>query len=364
MGITNSQYDALMRVYEKRRTDNHHVEEARRRIAYEAIPELSQLDRAVASLSVQAVKNSLLHASDERDHISGSSNTQQVNQALSGAGAHQAMSSFDALLREAAGGMAPEQRRRELLKAHSFSPDYLDPVYTCPDCRDTGWVGNKHCHCFDREIVSLFYTQSGLAEVLKKENFDTFDLNFYRTDLIDEKSKKSSREIMTGALNTCKKFAAEYGNGKQNDYLLLSGAAGLGKTFLTHCIAKVLIDKGRSVIYYSAGELFDTLAKNRFNRGDEIDAEGFDDEYLSGCDLLIIDDLGTELTNTFVGSALFQLLNTRIARGRGMVISTNLSPQEIGRTYSDRISSRIMENFILIRAFGEDIRVRKRLGKN
>ncbi len=354
MGITNTQYDAVMRIYEKRQTDNHHVEEERRRIAYEAIPELSQLDKAVASLSVQAVRSSLLPFSNEEDDASASFKEQNNLSAAS----------FRELMKAAAGGVDPEKRRRELLKANSFPEDYLDPVYTCPDCKDTGWTGKKHCHCFDREIVSLFYTQSGLSDVLAKENFDTFRLECYRKDLVDSKTGKSSREIMTDALGTCRKFAAEYGSGKQSDYLLLSGSAGLGKTFLTHCIAKELIDKGRSVIYYSAGELFDTLAKSRFNKGDEDDAEGLDDEYLTGCDLLIIDDLGTELTNTFVGSALFQLLNTRIAHGRGIVISTNLTPLEIGRTYSDRISSRIMEHFTLIRAFGEDIRVRKRLGKN
>ncbi len=345
MGITNSQYDAIMRVLEKRRTDNHHVEEEHRRIAYAAIPELSQLDTAVASLSAQAVRDSLL---------SGQSD---------GKAAQPSHASLNALMMQAGGGMLPDQRRRELLKKHSFSPDYLDPVYTCKDCKDTGWIGNRHCHCFDREAVALFYTQSGLADILSKENFSTFRLDCYRSDLIDEKTGRSSREIMSSALSTCRRFAAEYGKNPQKDYLLLSGAAGLGKTFLTHCIAKELIDKGRSVIYYSAGELFDIMAKNRFGKNDEGESDYVDDEYLSGCDLLIIDDLGTELTNSFVGTALFQLLNSRISHGCGMVISTNLSPQEIGRTYSDRISSRVMEHFTLVRAFGEDIRVRKRIGR-
>ena len=336
MSITNSQYDAIMRVYEKRRIDNHHVEEEHRAAAYKAVPALAQLDRAVASLSVQTVRNSLSQKGDS--------------------------SSIHSLLKEACGGIEPEKKRRQLLEAHGFAPDYLDPVYSCPVCRDTGRVGRKHCRCFEREVVSLFYTQSGLSRVLQKENFDTFDDSVYRDDLIDEKTRKSSKEIMTAACRTCRRFAEDYGKGSQKDYLLLSGPAGLGKTFLTHCIAKELIDKGHSVIYYSAGVLFDTLAKSRFGRSQEEDPDGFDDAYLSGCDLLIIDDLGTELTNSFVGSALFQLLNSRIVSGRGIVISTNLSPLEIGRIYSDRISSRIIENFTLIRAFGEDIRIRKRIG--
>ena len=344
MGLTNAQYDALMRVYEKRRIDNHHVEEARRREAYHAIPELARIDRAVASLSVEAVKNSL-------------SRDDPVSSPLSAEGLRK-------LLRKAGGGMAPDERRRKLLALHSFPEDYLDPVYTCKDCRDTGWVSGKHGHCLEKEIVSLFYTQSGLSGILSRENFDTFDPECYRKDLIDGRTGKSSREIMTAAMNTCRKFTADYGDAPEKDYLLLSGPAGLGKTFLTHCIAKELIDKGRSVIYYSAGELFDMLAKNRFGQDQEDDSKDPDDEYLSGCDLLIIDDLGTELTNSFVGSALFQLLNTRISRGRGIVISTNLSPLEIGRIYTDRISSRIMEHFTLIRVFGEDIRIQKRGGRH
>ncbi len=343
MGITNSQYDAIMRVYEKRRNDNHHVEEEHRRTAYEAIPELSRLDEAVASLSARAVRDSLLADQGQNKNVSPSV--------------------FNDLLAQAGGGMSPDKRRRELLKKHSFPSDYLDPVYTCRECRDTGWIGRRHCHCFDREVVSLFYTQSGLSDVLQKENFDTFNLNYYRSDLIDERTGHTSREIMAAARNTCRRFASDYGSGSQKDYLLISGAAGLGKTFLTHCIAKDLIDKGHSVIYYSAGELFDLLAKSKFQKGDDFTDIDFDDEYLTGCDLLIIDDLGTELTNSFVGTALFQLLNMRTARGKGMVISTNLSLQDIGRIYSDRISSRVTEHFTLVRAFGEDIRVRKRIGQ-
>ena len=356
MGITNLQYDTVMRVYEKRRNDNHHVEEERRKTAYEAIPALSELDRAVASLSVRMVRDSLAKAG--ADARKAGDPAPDAGSSFSGASA-----SPGELMKKAAGGTAPWQRRRQLLREHSFPEDYLDPVYTCADCRDTGWIGKKHCHCFDREIVSLFYTQSGLSGILEAENFDTFDPDCYRTDMIDRKTKKSSREIMTSALNTCRRYVENFGNGSQKDCLLLSGAAGLGKTFLTHCIARALIDEGHSVIYYSAGELFDALAKNRFGQAGE-DGTEYGDEYFYGCDLLIIDDLGTELTNSFVGTALFQLLNTRILRGKGIVISTNLSPQEIGRTYSDRISSRIMEHFTLIRVFGEDIRLRKRLGKS
>ena len=341
MGLTRSQYDAVMRVYDKRRISNHHIEEEHRRIAFEAVPELQELDQAVAASAAKRVKQ-LLSPMDA--HAAGG-----------------AAVPFRDLLRKMAGGMDPEQKRRKLLKEHSFPEDYLDPVYTCSKCRDTGLIGQKRCSCFEREVISLFYTQSNLAKVLEEENFSTFDMSFYPEDLKHPRTGKSSREIMEAAAAACRQFADGYMSGRQGGCLLLTGRAGVGKTFLTHCIAKELIDNGHSVIYYSAGELFDKLARSRFGREQDDGEDMTSDEYLSGCELLIIDDLGTEMVNSFVGSALFQLLNSRISRGLGIVISTNLSVQELSRTYSERISSRILESFTLVEAFGTDIRVQKRL---
>jgi DNA replication protein DnaC len=265
---------------------------------------------------------------------------------------------FRDLLRKMAGGMDPEQKRRKLLKEHSFPEDYLDPVYTCSRCQDTGLIGQKRCSCFEREVISLFYTQSNLAKVLEEENFSTFDMSFYPEDLKHPRTGKSSREIMEAAAAACRQFADGYMSGSQSDFLLLTGRAGVGKTFLTHCIAKELIDNGHSVIYYSAGELFDKLAESKFSKmSDEPDAI-IDDEYLSGCDLLIIDDLGTELVNSFVGSALFQLLNSRISSGLGMVISTNLSMDQIADRYSPQVASRIGGLYRELTFFGEDIRLK------
>ena len=341
MGLTSSQYDAVMRVYDKRRISNHHIEEERRRIAYEAIPQLQDLDRAVASSAADRVRQ-LLSPMDV--HAAGG-----------------AAVPFRDLLRKMAGGVDPSLKRRQLLKEHGFPEDYLDPVYTCSKCRDTGLIGQKRCSCFEREVISLFYTQSNLSRVLENENFRTLDMSFYPDDLKHPKTGKSARQIMESAVASCRQFADNYKSGRQGGCLLLTGRPGVGKTFLTHCIAKELIDNGHSVIYYSAGELFDKLARSRFGREQDDGEDMTSDEYLSGCELLIIDDLGTEMVNSFVGSALFQLLNSRISRGLGIVISTNLSVQELSRTYSERISSRILESFTLVEAFGTDIRVQKRL---
>ena len=341
MGLTHSQYDAVMRVYDQRRISNHHVEEEHRKTAYEAVPELRSLDRAVAGFAAEKVR-SMLSPMDV--HAAGG-----------------VAVPFLELLKKAAGGMDPAEKRRKLLAAHSFPEDYLDPVYTCSKCRDTGFVDGRRCSCFDREVIRLFYTQSGLAQVLEKENFSTLDMSYYPEDLKHPRNGNSSREIMENAVSSCRQFAERYAAGNMDNYLLLTGPTGVGKTFLTHCIAKEVIDSGHSVIYYSAGELFDKLAEARFAGEQDAPDEAVDDAYLSGCDLLIVDDLGTEMVNSFVVSALFRLLSSRIADGLGIVISTNLSLQDLSRIYSERISSRILECFTLVEAFGKDIRVQKRL---
>lgn len=336
MSLTRSQYDAVMRLYDRRQFENHQIEEDRRRRAYTAIPELSSIDAQLADEALGRLRRS-----------------------LSGEGP--------------AGGQAspkspsPEDRKKALLLAHGFPADYLDPVYTCPDCRDTGFIGRDKCHCFRQAVIDLFYTQSGLTDVLKRENFSTFSLDWYPDDLIDPDAEISSRTRMEKILSTCRRFAAEY-DAQEKPYLLLSGEPGLGKTFLSNCIAGELLASGHSVLYYSAKNLFDRLASVHF-RSDRTgpgfgqpDADfGFDPDYLLTTDLLIIDDLGTELVNDFTRTEFFSLLNSRIMGGRGIVISTNYNWQELSDIYSPRIISRLMENFKLLSFFGADIRSLKRM---
>lgn len=254
-----------------------------------------------------------------------------------------------------------DKKREKLLEEHSFPADTFAPVYSCELCHDTGYVGADHCICFQRKAARIIYAREENPDILETENFQTLDMSLYPEDLHHSRTGKSARQIMECAVASCKQFADDYKSGRQSDCLLLTGRPGVGKTFLAHCIAKELIDKGLSVIYYSAGDLFDKLAKSKFSKTENGAEYMMDDEYLSGYDLLIIDDLGTEMVNAFVRSTLFRILNNRIKNGLGIIISTNLSAQELSRTYSERISSRILESFKLIVAFGSDIRVQKRL---
>ena len=311
MSLTNAQYDAVMKQYDLRQLDNFHIMKKRREEAFAAVPLLKEIDRRVALGAVEKVRQSL----------SGRLSSPQESAEEE---------SWPANLPEKKENADLERRR--LLKENGFPEDYLDPVFRCPDCRDTGLIGGKHCHCFDREVIRLFYAQSGL----------------------------SSRQIMETAVRSCRRFVSQFGSG--GNYLLLTGQPGLGKTFLSHCIAKELIESGHSVIYLSAGTLFDRLAGAQFSRDSSLQESGPDPDYIRGCDLLIIDDLGTELTNAFTVSALFRLLNERISTGRAVIISTNLGLAELTNIYSERISSRILEHFTLVSLFGRDIRIRKRIG--
>ena len=373
MSLTNAQYDAIMRVYERRRTENHRIEEERRQKAYDAIPELRKLDQRNALGMLETVRRSLFggpqdprQAKDGRIpspmdiHAAGGA-ARPLLEKLAGLTSSEpdpAASSAPASDPSPALTSGPE--RRALLKEHGFPEDYLEPVYTCPDCRDTGLIDGKHCHCFDREVVRLFYTQSGLEEVLRKENFGTLDMKYYPSDVADPSTGRTARDTMASVVSACKSFADRYP--EESGFLLLYGMAGLGKTFLTHCIAKQLIDNGLSVIYYSAGELFEALAGMQFEREDEdTSLSRVDWNYLRQCDLLIIDDLGTELMNSFTASVFFRLLNERLSANRGMVISTNLTPAQLSEVYTERIYSRIVERFTILHVIGKDIRVQKRL---
>ena len=325
MALSNSQYDALIRTYEQRQTDNVYALRRRYTQVYSCIPELKELDDSISSLSVEKAKQLI-------------------------EGDASALSSFRRTMEE-----LTERKRTLLLKNH-VPADYMELHYTCPDCRDTGYLGSKKCHCFNKAVIDLLYTQSNLEGILELENFDTFSLDYYSASHIDPLTGRSSREAIQTALDACHKFVDTFS--AQFSNILLYGDTGVGKTFLSHCIAKELIERSYSVIYFSASMLFDLLAKETFSR------ESTEDEthtHIYECDLLIIDDLGSELSNTFTTSQLFTILNERSLRRRSTVISTNLALEDLKGIYSERIFSRISSSYKMLRLTGDDIRIQKKL---
>ena len=327
MGLTNSQYDELMRSYSYQQTQDRHDLERRRSQIYEQIPQLAELDGELAGSAVSSL---------EARFAGESSLSQQLRNRMK--------------------QISAEKLR--LLKEHGIAPEALELQYACPDCQDTGYIGTRKCHCFRRKAVDLFYTKSGLRDILQKENFNTFSFAYYSDQDVNPDTGLTPRENMHRIVTACRAFLDSFDAHPGN--LLFYGGTGLGKTFLSHCIARELIETSHSVIYYSAYDLFESLAKETFSRKQAETQDPFLD-YLRDCDLLIIDDLGTELTNAFVSSQLFLILNERIAAGTATLISSNLSLKELSLTYSERIFSRLSSSFTFLGFYGDDIRIRKRL---
>ena len=200
------------------------------------------------------------------------------------------------------------------------------------------------------------YTQSNLQEILQKENFNTFSMDYYSDSHTDPLTGRSSREAIQTAVRACQEFTQNFA--KDGGNLLLYGDTGVGKTFLTHCVAKELLDQTFSVIYFTASQLFDIFAKKQFEK-DEDAARDY--EHIYDCDLLLIDDLGTEFANGFTISQMFVCLNERLLRGKSTMISTNLSLDDLNNMYSERVFSRITSAYTVLRITGDDIRIQKKL---
>lgn len=247
-----------------------------------------------------------------------------------------------------------QRERAELLTAMGEPIDYLDDKPACPLCGDTGYRKGQVCDCLKK-----YYAREQLHELshllpLGEATFDSFRFDYY-DDAVWPDYGTSPRANMERNFDVCRDYAQQFSKGSGN--LLLSGGTGLGKTFLSACIARVVSDGGYSVVYDTAGRIFSRFEEAKF-RGD---AEGdADAKRCQRCDLLIVDDLGTEMTTSFVQSALYQLVNGRLMEGKATIISTNLAPEELGTRYGGAVLSRLEGEYEILPFFGEDIRRLKR----
>ena len=241
-----------------------------------------------------------------------------------------------------------------LMTESNIPADYMDIIYDCKTCKDTGYLDNgKQCNCLKQALVSRAYQMSNLENVLQKENFKNFNIDIFRDEPF-ENEIMTPRENMMDIVGIAEGFINNF-NENNGDNLLFYGTTGLGKTFLCNCIAKSLLDKNRIVIYQTAFTILEIIEKHRFGRGNK---EFNDYQYglLFEADLLVIDDLGTEVANTFTNAEIFNIVNTRIISGKKTLISTNLTPKEISETYTDRVFSRILDKFIPLKFYGYDLR--------
>ncbi len=306
-----------MRIYDERQLMHQHERNARLSEIREALPGYETLEREESALFLQKADLLLDGRSEDARRI-----TEDI-----------------ALIRA---------KKANLLSRGGYPADYLDIHYTCPQCRDTGYIDGVKCACFRQASVSLLYEQSGIRELLKQDNFDALSYEYYGGEDLTR---------FQNAVTTCKNFVRNFNSDYHN--LFFYGTVGTGKSFLSGCVAKELIEKGNLVIYFSATRLFNELSRCAFQRDNREELSGFLDD-LFGCDLLIIDDLGTELTNSFVASQLFSCLNERHLRKKATIISTNLSLQELSDRYSERIFSRITSSYEICKLSGPDIRMYKK----
>lgn len=245
--------------------------------------------------------------------------------------------------------LALQEKRRALLAALGYPADYTLPPYECPQCKDSGFVGTKMCACMRRELVLAAYESSGLGQLMRTQSFESFDLKYYAQDAALLAQMRQNLEILRGYAESFHPHA---------DNLILCGDTGLGKTHLSTSVARRVIDRGFDVYYTSAIQMFADFEAVRFGS-----AEGAaDPARYTDCELLILDDLGTEVTNQFTNSCLYLVINNRINLGRPTIINTNLTGKEIKARYTDRIASRILGDFKPLLFAGVDIR-RQKLSK-
>lgn len=331
MGISTIQYRDIMYQYDQKRMENQRIADQRMEDITRQIPEIGQIQDQFVQQSIRQARAELL--SPEKAAESAAGYESAMNELI--------------------------EKKSQLLVQHGYPKDYLAPLYTCCECKDTGYIASKPCHCLLRAESEMLYQNSNLGEILKSENFQTFSPAFYNDSVVDANLSLTPRQNILKIRDICRHFITDFDNTCEN--MIFYGPTGVGKTFLTHCIAKELLDSGHSVVYLTSLQLFAILEKNKF--GKDLDKPSSDEHisYLLNCDLLIIDDLGTELTNSFTNSQLYYFIEERHLHKRSMIISTNISFHELHERYGERIFSRFTGYYNFYKIIGEDIRPMKRL---
>lgn len=318
MALTNFQYDTIQREYDNIQAKNRRIMDARRAEVFACCPEYEAVADAVSTISVEY----------GRKILAGEPGAEAAYK--------EALSALSA-------------KKAKLLTDAGFAPDYLNSIYDCPDCQDTGYRNGSRCHCLNRRVIDFLYEQSNLQKLLSEENFSILSYEYYKGDDL-----ANFKKAVESSLHFVKTYPDDYKN------LLFFGSVGTGKTFLSKCIAGEMLNRGYSVLYFSATTLFNTLAQYSFDANSkEMLYKTYEDLY--NCDLVIIDDLGTELSNTFTNSQFFSFINERHLRQKPIIISTNLNLEELKNRYSERIFSRLTSSFIFRKFSGPDIRTCKNI---
>ena len=328
MGINKEHYYSIQRDYDQKQFQVNYERSKRIEEVFSNIPRLKQIRDSIANLQISKAKNRLNNNAFQLE---------EVNQQI-----------VDLIC-----------EREHLLKEHGYTADYMEPWYECKDCKDTGYTENHEmCHCFKQALIDILYSQSNVKSMLEHNNFQHFNIDLYGEHIIDPSTGVTAKKSMIGTVDYCKTYIDEFDTTFRN--LLFYGQTGVGKTFLTNCIAKELLERSYSVLYLSAIDFTNLLSDVMFNFNSLSDESKALSEHIYDCDLLIIDDLGTEISNSVKSSNLFNCLDKRLNNKKSTIISTNLTPKELRNIYSDRIFSRIIGNYSFFKIFGEDNRKKHR----
>lgn len=314
----------LMDIYEKVRTDEVRELSKRREEIKTKHPDIIELDNKIQKLCLNLSMSALKGITDPRELDSIRDNITDLR-----------------------------AQKYETLVARGYSPDYLNLHYNCSKCKDTGFIGTERCMCYKKQLIQLYYKDSDLAEAVKNNNFNTFNINLYPNHKLGEERYTPRKNIEDILKYITGEYIENFADMDTN--LLFYGSSGTGKTFLSWCISKELLDNGFLVIYKTADELLKSLKDIKFNNDTDLE------NLLINCDLLIIDDLGSEQITDFSSSELFTLINRKILKNKKMLISTNLTLPLISKRYSERISSRLIGEFKLFKFYAEDIRIQLNL---
>lgn len=329
MGYSKEIYDSANRILETRRRKAKQEAKTRQNIFYIRYPQAKEIKRSLATTSINVAK-AILNGANTKEQL-----TLLKNKNLN-----------------------LQNELSLLLKSAGFPEDHLEIKYHCANCNDNGYIDGKMCSCMKKLLRHEAYNRLNRLSPLSLCSFESFSLEYYSPDPI-KPGEPSPKKRMENIFKYCKNYALNFN--LSSDNLLMQGATGLGKTHLSLSIAKSVIDKGYGVIYGSTQNIVNKLEKERFRYRREDNDNIESEQYLIDCDLLILDDLGTEFATSFSNAAIYNIINSRMMSEKPTIISTNLSVRELEKNYYERFISRIMGNNIRLEFLGNDIRQQKRL---
>lgn len=326
--LSSEKYKEILKEYEALRNTSQRELEKKREYILMKFPEIEKIEDEINLTSINLVKTIISVPKEERKAFL--QNLKNKNDILF-------------------------EKKRKILTENGFPEDYLEIKFICQYCEDTGYIENKKCDCFKQKIIEKFYDMYLLKEKLKYENFENFNFNLFSKEF-DAENKMSPYENIRYTFKSAQRFVKNFNESFDN--IVFYGNPGVGKTFLCNCIAKELLEQGKTVIYNTALELFKLIENLKFNKDGAENSKNIEKnlDFITEADLLILDDLGTEFITKLSSSELFNIINLRILQNKSTIISTNLDPESLMNQYSSRVVSRLYGHYQMLKIYGQDIR--------